>query len=134
MLQDIQEHCRYLPEEALRQAAGMLDLPLRDVYGVASFYQAFNFTPVGRFVLTVCVGTACHVRGGAVIVEALTGALGIPPGGTTADGLFTLKTVNCLGCCAIGPIVVVNEKYHGEMDTRKALALVRDLRKEDARG
>ena len=129
VLQDIQKQYRYLPEEAMEITAAKLGLPLRDVYGVASFYQAFSFTQEGEYVITVCAGTACHVRRGAKIIAALSNALNINPGETTDDFTFTLKTVNCLGCCAIGPIVVLNDKYYGGMDTKKTLNLIRSLKK-----
>lgn len=133
VLQEIQKHYRYLPEDVLRVTAKQLGLPLRDVYGVASFYQAFSFTQEGEYEITVCVGTACHVRGSAKILDALSNELNIKPGETTDDFTFTLKAVNCLGCCAIGPIVVVNGEYHGEMDTKKTLKLIRSLKKGEKR-
>lgn len=134
ILQDIQEEYNYLPEDAMRMAAGRLNIPLRDMYGVASFYRAFSFTPKGKHIITVCLGTACHVRGGARIVEALSRELGIKPGDTTEDLKFTLETVNCLGCCAIGPIVVVNGEYYGEMSANKALQLIKSIEKEAKSG
>ena len=130
ILQDIQEEYNYLPESAMRLVAEELNIPLRDVYGVASFYGAFSFTPKGKHIITVCVGTACHVRGGARIVEALSRELGIKPGETTADLQFTLETVRCLGCCAIGPTVVMDREYYGQMTTNKALQLVKSIEKE----
>lgn len=130
ILQDIQEEYNYLPEEAMRLAAEKLGIPLRDMYGVASFYRAFSFTPKGKHIITVCLGTACHVRGSARIVDALSKELGLKPGETTEDLWFTLETVNCLGCCAIGPIVVVDGEYYGEMTTGKALQLIKSIEKE----
>ena len=119
ILQDIQDEYNYLPEEALREVAQKLDLPLIDIYSVATFYKAFSLTPRGKHLITVCLGTACHVRGGRRILEELVRKLKIGPGQTTEDKLFTLETVNCLGCCAIGPIVVVDGEYYGEMTVRK---------------
>ena len=129
ILQDIQKHYNYLPEEALKEVADTLNLPLRDVYGVATFYSSFSLSPKGKHIITVCVGTACHVRGGARIVEALSRELGIQAGETTQDLEFTLEAVNCLGCCAIGPIVVFDGEYHGEMSSRGAIELVRSKRR-----
>jgi NADH:ubiquinone oxidoreductase subunit E len=125
VLQDIQERYRYLPEELLLEVAEKLGRPLRDVYGVATFYRAFSLTPKGEHIVTVCLGTACHVRGGARIADTLSRELRIEPGDTTDDMRFTLETVNCLGCCAIGPIVVVDGEYYGMVDNRKALSILR---------
>lgn len=133
VLQDIQKQYRYLPEDALRFTAEKLGLPLRDVYGVASFYQAFSFVQEGEYKITVCVGTGCHVRGSAKIIDALLEELKIVPGETTDDAQFTLKAVNCLGCCAIGPIVALNGDYYGEMDIPKTLELIRSLKNGERR-
>lgn len=121
ILQDIQKRFNYLPEEVLKEVAEQLKISLRDVYGVASFYNSFSFAPKGKHIMTVCMGTACHIRGGERIVEALSKKLNIEPGGTTKDLQYTLETVNCLGCCAIGPIVVVDGEYHGEMNPQRAI-------------
>lgn len=133
VLQEVQEHYNYLPEDALREIATQLDVPLRDVYGVATFYRSFSLTPKGRHILTVCLGTACHVRGGARIVEAISRELCIEAGETTADLEFTLETVNCLGCCAIGPILVVDGEYYGEMTSQGAVNLVRKINRVEQR-
>ncbi len=119
ILQDIQSDLNWLPEEVLRAVAEKLDVPLVDVYGVASFYRTFSLKPRGKHIITVCVGTACHVRGGQRIVDEMRRTLGIAPGETTPDQNFTLETVNCLGCCAIGPIVMIDGEYYGEMNSRK---------------
>lgn len=111
ILQDIQKHYNYLPEDPMRILANKLDITLRDVYSVASFYKAFSFNEKGKHVITACLGTACHVRGGPKIVDAITKELNIKPGETTKDLEFTLETAACLGCCAIGPIVVVDGVY-----------------------
>ena len=112
ILQDIQKHYNYLPEDAVRILANKLDIKIRDVYGVASFYKTFSFTPKGKHIITTCSGTACHVRGSSKIVDAFSKELGINPGETTGDLLFTHETAACLGCCAIGPVVVVDGEYH----------------------
>ena len=111
ILQDIQRHYNYLPEDSIKLVADKLEMPLRDIYGVASFYKAFSFNQKGKHIITTCTGTACHVRGGSKIVDAITKELGINPGETTKDLLFTQETAACLGCCAIGPIVVVDGVY-----------------------
>ncbi len=111
ILQEIQKHYNYLPEDAMKLVADKLNMPLRDIYGVASFYKGFSFNEKGKHVITACLGTACHVRGGPKIVAAITKELNIKPGETTKDLMFTLETAACLGCCAIGPIVVVDGVY-----------------------
>ncbi len=113
ILLDIQAEFKYLPEESLCQVADSLDMSLCDVVGVATFYRAFSLTPRGKHTCLVCMGTACHVRGGPKILEEFERKLDISPGETTEDGQFTLETVACLGCCAIGPVVVIDEEYHG---------------------
>lgn len=124
VLQDIQDEYNYLPEDLLREVANKLGIPLRDVYGVATFYRSFSLVPKGEHIITVCLGTACHVRGGAKIVDTISRELGINPGETTEDLKFSLETVNCLGCCAIGPILVVDGEYYGEMTNQKAKSLL----------
>jgi NADH-quinone oxidoreductase subunit E len=119
ILLDIQESFNYLPPDALRQVARSLCLPLIDVVGVATFYRAFSLKPRGKHTCLVCLGTACHVRGGQKILEEVERKLGVPAGENTKDGLFTLETVACLGCCAIGPVVVVDGEYHGRTTVRK---------------
>ena len=119
ILQDIQSDLNWLPEEVLKAVAEKLQVPLIDVYGIASFYRTFSLKPRGKHIVTVCVGTACHVRGGQRIVDEIGRRLEIAPGETTQDKNFTLETVNCLGCCAIGPIMVIDGEYYGGMTTRK---------------
>jgi NADH-quinone oxidoreductase subunit E len=120
ILQDVQSECGYLPETALRAVSELTGRPLVDVYGVATFYSAFSLTPRGKHTVSVCQGTACHVRGSAKVLEALERQLGIGPGETTPDGEVTLETVNCLGACALGPVVVVDGTYHPAVDTAEA--------------
>ncbi|MGB2981327.1 MAG: NADH-quinone oxidoreductase subunit NuoE [Candidatus Zixiibacteriota bacterium] len=124
ILQDLQSDLNWLPEEVLRAVADKLGVPLMDVYGAASFYRTFSLKPRGKHIITVCVGTACHVRGGQRIVDEIGRMLDLAPGETTPDQNFTLETVNCLGCCAIGPIVVVDGEYYGEMTTRKVSSVL----------
>lgn len=112
ILQDIQRELRYLPQDALRHVAERLAVPLPRVYSVATFYQAFSLTPRGRHIIKVCMGTACHVRGAPRVLEELERKLGVRAGETTYDLEYTLLTVNCLGCCALGPVVVVDNTYH----------------------
>jgi NADH-quinone oxidoreductase subunit E len=135
ILQDIQDEYNYLPELALRLVARSLGVPLIDVVGVATFYRAFSLKPRGRHVVTVCLGTACHVRGGPKILAEFQKRLDLQPGETSADGQFTLETVACLGCCAIGPVVVVDGDYHAQTTTRKVETILkRYLKKEKKNG
>jgi len=119
ILQDIQAEYRYLPEEALRVIARQLDLQLIQVYAVATFFKAFSLKPRGEAMVSVCQGTACHVRGASAVLDEVKRRLGIEPGETTQDMRFTLETVNCLGACALGPIMVVDGDYHGQMSPAK---------------
>jgi len=118
ILQDVQSEFGFLPEGVLRQIAASLDLPLIQVYGVATFFKAFSLQPRGKHTLQVCLGTACHVRGAPAVLGELERQLGVEAGKTTEDGKFTLETVNCVGACALGPIVV-NDKYYGQMNAGK---------------
>jgi len=128
VLQDIQTRYGYLPEEKLIETAKTLDMPLIDVYGVATFYKSFSLTPRGRHQVKVCLGTACHVRGASRIADEIERKLGIRPGETSEDGEFSLETVMCLGCCAIGPVVVIDGKYYGQMMLTKLESILRTIR------
>ncbi len=134
LLQDIQAEENWLPEDALRQINRELGLPLSSIYGVATFYKAFSLKPRGKHLITVCQGTACHVRGAPHIVDDLQNILGIAPGETTPDKLFTLETVNCLGACALGPVVVVDGTCHGQMTKSRSHLLIEDIRTNTKRG
>ncbi|MCK4298014.1 MAG: NADH-quinone oxidoreductase subunit NuoE [Planctomycetes bacterium] len=124
ILQDVQDRERYLPEAALTYVAQALEMPRSQIYSLATFYRAFSLEPRGEHTILVCTGTACHVRGAPRLVEELCRRLEIKPGGTTADGKFTLETVNCLGACALGPLVMVDDDYHGQMTPNKLEALL----------
>ncbi len=127
ILQDIQEEYNWLPEEVFGIISREIGIPVMDIYGVATFYRTFSLKPRGKHIVTACVGTACHVRGGQRIVETLSSELRIEPGETTEDMKFSLDTVNCLGCCAIGPIVVIDGEYYGGMTSQKTLALLKRI-------
>jgi NADH-quinone oxidoreductase subunit E len=114
--------------------AAVLDMPLCEVVGVASFYRAFSLTPRGKHIALVCMGTACHVRGGPKILEEFERRLDVKSGETTKDDLFTLETVACLGCCAIGPVVTVDGEYHGHTTIRKVNTIVKKYQKSDKTG
>jgi NADH-quinone oxidoreductase subunit E len=126
MLMDVQEKERYLPREALSYLSRKLDVPLTRLYRMATFYEALSLKPLGRHQIHVCMGTACHVRGAARILDKLESQLSIKPGEVTPDLNFGLKTVNCVGACALGPVVQVNGEYHGNMS---ALKIERMLKK-----
>ncbi len=128
VLHDVQEEWGYIPEESMIAVSQQLGVPLIEVYRVASFYKAFSLVPRGRHVITVCMGTACHVRGAARMVDQVAGQLEVEPGGTTSDGLFTVECVNCLGACALGPVVVLDGVYHDNMTPRKLNRLIESVR------
>lgn len=130
ILQDLQEEVNYLPEGALRYVAERLDIPVSKVYSLATFYRAFSLKPRGRHLIHVCTGTACHVRGAVRILDALERELGIHAGETDEQMEFTLETVNCLGACALGPVVVVDSEYHGEMNSAKVGRLLKKMSRE----
>lgn len=131
ILQDIQAEYNYLPQEALRLVSEILNIPLVDIIGVATFYRAFSLEPRGKHLITVCMGTACHVRGGPKILEEFERKLNIEAGQTTEDRQFTLETVACLGCCAIGPVVVVDGDYHAQTTIRKVSTILKKYRKKE---
>ena len=128
VLQDIQSELGYISTESMQQTARFLNIPRSVVYGVVTFYAQFYLTPQGRNKIKVCLGTACHVRHGSAIMEALERKLGIRAGGTTDDLKFTLERVACFGSCALGPVMVVNDKVHGKMTPGGALELVETLK------
>ncbi len=128
ILQDIQKHYRYLPESAMQAVSKSMKLPLAQIYGVATFYRTFSLKPKGKNHICVCTGTACHVRQATVIVEKLQRDLKIDPGETTPDGEISLETVNCLGACALGPLVTANEIYYGNMTVAKTDQMLADVR------
>ena len=130
-LQDLQASCGYLPEEALRRVSTEFEVPLIEVFRLASFYKAFSLTPRGRHLLTVCSGTACHVRGAPKMIDEIIGQLGVQPGQTTEDGEFTVETVNCLGACALGPVVVLDGAYYDHMTPGKLRALLETVRQRE---
>ena len=124
ILQDIQDEYYYLPKDALEKVSQILDVPLSQVYSIATFFRAFSLTPRGRHLIKVCLGTACHVRGAARVLEKVERDLGVSRGETTDDLKFTLETVNCVGCCALGPMVIIDEEYSGQMKSDKVNSLL----------
>ena len=124
ILQDIQAEYSYLPKEALEHVAQRLNIPMVQIFGVVTFFKAFSLKPKGKNQIHVCMGTACHVRGAKNVLEGLERELGIKAGDTTDDGEYTLETVNCVGACALGPVVVNNEEHHGQMTPIKVESLL----------
>lgn len=124
VLQDIQDLYGYIPPDAMKTVAQELGVPLIEVYRVASFYKAFSLQPRGEHVITICTGTACHVRGSTLLLDQIQGLLKIQPGDTTDDGKFTLECVNCVGACALGPIIAHNGEYEHHMTPGKLRKII----------
>jgi len=131
VLQDVQDQYGYIPEDAMTAISNELGVPLMEVYRVASFYKAFSLKPRGKNVLTLCMGTACHVRGAKLLLNQANGQLGVDSGEMTKDGLFTFEHVNCVGACAIGPVVTENGNCHHHMNPGKLRRLIESLRKTE---
>ena len=124
ILQDIQANFNYLPREALVRVSERLEIPISQVFGVATFFKAFSLTPRGRHQINVCLGTACHVRGGARILGKLERDLEVEAGGTTENLRFTLESVRCLGCCSLGPVVVIDNDTYGRLNQERVTKLL----------
>lgn len=124
ILQDIQTEYNYLPREAIKFVSSKLGVPLSQVYGVATFFKSFSLKHKGRHTVHVCMGTACHVRGAAQILQQMENEMKIGCGDTTEDGKYTLESVNCVGACALGPLVVVDGEYAGQMTVNKVKPLL----------
>jgi len=131
VLEDIQARYRYLPREAMILVSERMGVPLSQVYSVATFYNAFSLKRRGRHTICVCVGTACHVRGAPRVLAHLENRLGIKSGETTSDWNYSLDTVHCLGACALGPIVVIDGEYSGQMHVRKVDELLAQIEPAD---
>jgi NADH-quinone oxidoreductase subunit E len=127
MMQDLQAEYGYLPPEELKRLAAELGVPLARVYGVAMFYSSFRLAPRGQHEVTLCMGTVCYLKGSPKISEAICAEYGIKPGGTTADRLFTLQAVNCVGACALAPVMIVDGKYYDGVTADSALQVLRGL-------
>lgn len=130
ILQDVQKKFNYLPREALNNVSNSLGVSISRIYEVATFYKAFSLTPRGKHQLSLCLGTACHVRGAPLIGEHIERSLGLKAGYTSPDLEFTFETVNCLGACALGPILVTDGEYHGQMTIAKTNKILKNLGKK----
>ena len=129
ILHQVQAEYGYIPPQAIRRVAEHLNTSENEVYGVLTFYKAFRLQPRGKHLVTVCQGTSCHVRGGARVFDEMKKELGVEPGETTPDRMFSLETVNCLGCCAIGPTVVVNGTYYSQVSVEDVHSIIAEYRK-----
>lgn len=130
ILREVQAEYNYLPQDVLVFISESLKIPLIDIVGVATFYRAFSLEPRGKHTVTVCLGTACHVRGGPKVLEEFERKLNISTGQTTEDKEFTLETVNCFGCCAIGPVVVVDGDYYAQANIKKVEKILKKYRQK----
>jgi NADH-quinone oxidoreductase subunit E len=131
IMQDVQDAERYLPKEAMTRIAEKLEIPIARVYQMATFFESFHLEPRGKHVCTVCMGTACHVRGAQRLVEQLERDFDIPSGGTTKDMMFTIEEVNCVGACALGPLVIINGDYHGNMTSGSLQKVIKKIKKAE---
>lgn len=130
ILHKVHGECGYIPAEAISLIAKHLRISESEVFGVLTFYKAFSLEPRGKYLITVCLGTACHVRGGVEVAEEFERRLSIKTGQTTPDKKYSLETVNCLGCCAIGPVVVVNGKYYSHVALKRIPEIIREHQTE----
>ena len=128
LLEEAQSELGYLPKELMAELAKSLNIPVNDVYGVASFYAQFRFIKPGEHMIKICLGTACHVRGAAGLVESLERELKVETGKTTADGKFSLEEVRCFGSCALAPVIVVDDQVYGNVTTTKTKEILDDFR------
>ena len=130
MLQDMQRHFNYIPREGMEALADYLDCPLSSLYAMATFYKALSLKPKGRHIIKLCDGTACHIRGSVNLVSGVERLLGIQAGETSADGQFSLELVNCLGSCALAPVMVVDDTYYGKVTMERLPEILAQYREE----
>jgi NADH-quinone oxidoreductase subunit E len=128
ILQDIQSKKKYLPKEILEEVSQKMQIPVTHVFRLATFYNALSIKPRGRHKIDVCLGTACHVRGGSKIIDRMKRDLGIPVGETTKDKRFTLESVRCVGCCSLGPVAVIDGEVYGRLTQDKIPALLKEFK------
>jgi len=131
ILHAVQAEYGYIPPDAVSAISRFMGISEAEIFGVLTFYRGFGLKPRGKYLVTACLGTACHVRGGANIAAELERRLGIKAGSTTADRRFTLETVNCLGCCAIGPVVVIDGTYHSHVTAKKVDSILEKYRTDE---
>ena len=130
LLQSAQDSYGYIPEKAIHYISELVNIPAAEIYGVITFYSQFRLKPLGKYVVRICEGTACHVNGAKSIVKVLQNELGIGVGETSDDGVFTLQSVACLGCCSLAPVIMINDDTHGNLDADKTKKVIREYRKK----
>jgi len=133
LLQETQKKFGYLPKIAIQEICDYLEIPLSRAYGVATFYSQFRFEPLGKYLIKICHGTACHVNGSIKIAQAVMEEFGIREGKTTEDGLVTLERVACLGCCSLAPVIMINDKVYGKLTPDKVRKLAKKLKEGELR-
>ncbi|MGM0405563.1 MAG: NADH-quinone oxidoreductase subunit NuoE [Thermoplasmatota archaeon] len=131
LLQESQENFGYLPRQVMKEIGDYLELPVSKIYGVATFYAQFRFEPLGKHMIKLCHGTACHVKGAESITETIENELNIKTGETTEDGLFTMERVACLGCCSLAPVVMVDGEVYGNLTREKVKEVIQGYKGED---
>jgi NADH-quinone oxidoreductase subunit E len=131
ILQEVQESEGYLSKDAVVEIGKHLNLPASKIYGVATFYNQFRFQPLGKYHIMVCRGTACHVKGSKGVLDGLTQVLGIQPGETTRDGLFSLEIVACIGACGLAPVISINGKFHAKLTADSVKKIIKDYRAKE---
>lgn len=124
IMQDMQRAFNYVPREGLSRLSEYLNCPISALYSMATFYKALSLIPKGKYIIKCCDGTACHIRGSSVLIDGVYSELGLKPGETTSDGLFTFETVNCLGSCALAPVLVVGDTYYGKVTLEKLKEII----------
>jgi NADH-quinone oxidoreductase subunit E len=133
LLQSAQEHFGYIPRRAIKYISGVTSIPESTIYGVITFYSQFRLQPMGKHVIRICAGTACHVAGATNLIDAVQDELGIEVSGTTEDGVFTLFTVACLGCCSLAPVMMVDDETHGRLTAASVRKILRGYRRQAAK-
>ena len=131
LLQSAQDHFGYIPRRAISYISSVTGISESDIYGVITFYSQFRLQPMGKYVVRACAGTACHVSGAKAIIETIEDELGVEVGDTTEDGLFTLNTVACIGCCSLAPVIMVNDDTHGNLTPASLRKLLREYRRKE---
>ncbi len=132
LLQSAQDHFGYIPRRAISYISEVTGVPESEVYGVITFYSQFRLQPMGKYVVKACDGTACHVQNSRMIIDTIEDELAIEVNGTTGDGLFTLQTVACLGCCSLAPVIMINDDTHGKLTPQSIRKLLREYRRREA--
>ena len=130
VLHQVQQTYGYIPREVAIEVSQLLDVPLAKIYGVVTFYNFFKLQKAGKYIIQVCLGTACYLRGGDDLMKELERQLGIGVNGTTPDGLFSIEAVRCLGCCGLAPVIVVNGEVHGKLETKDIPGIIEKYRKQ----